>query len=85
MLDSVESFDLEGSLSGSGNFKVWDKEGIEEELYRLPWPMMDMTTVKIPVSWMPKKCIRQYQRKKNEHLKGEGLNTKNEPKVTPGP
>ena len=33
--------------------------------FRLPWPLMDITTVKIPVSNVNIKCVQYAQRKNN--------------------
>lgn len=71
MLDTVESFDIQ---SGPRRFKMWDGDSTYsseedkhgEQDFRLPWPTFDMTSVKIPVSWLPKKCIEQYEKRKEK-------------------
>ena len=39
-----------------------------EFFYRLPWPLMDITTVKIPVQWLPPACYRQYRKRRRQFL-----------------
>ena len=55
-LDTLESFDLaeKQSVSTPHNFILHDKvKGTDENewMFRLPWPLLDMATVKIPVSF----------------------------------
>ncbi|XP_059099585.1 uncharacterized protein LOC131893546 [Tigriopus californicus] len=69
ILDSVESLELE-TLS---SFQLYDFKKEENEwLFRLPWPLMDITSVKIPVEWLPKACYVQYmQGRRRERLQRE--------------
>ena len=40
-------------------------ENIENEWkFRLPWPLFDVTSVKIPIEWLPQKCLLGYLRKR---------------------
>lgn len=67
--DTVESFVI-GKYPQ--NFKLWDSTKKDERMHRLPWPLMDMTAVKIPVSWLPKRCLSQFMKlKKKAASKGE--------------
>ena len=52
-------YDGMGGYYDEGNF--WHK--------RLPWPLFDITTVKIPVQWMPKKCYHSFLRKRKADKK----------------
>ena len=68
ILDSLESFDL---TNVARNFERWDGVSSEEKKdadFRLPWPTFDMTSVKIPVSWLPKKCINQYEKRRQKWM-----------------
>ena len=67
-LDSLESFELESEKLQ--NFALYDKISEESKRisndwkFRLPWPLFDITTVKIPIEWLPKKCLQSYLRRK---------------------
>lgn len=62
-LDTLESFQL--GLKELSNFKLYDEANSDNSWkFRLPWPLFDITTVKIPIDWLPKKCLQSYLRKR---------------------
>ena len=58
-LNNFMIYDGMGGYFDKGNF--WHK--------RLPWPLFDITTVKIPVQWLPKKCYHSFLRKRKADMK----------------
>ena len=60
VLDNIES----QTLGSRFNFYPYANSKRELFRYRLPWPLMDITSVKIPVEWLPPKCLKMYKERR---------------------